>query len=125
MRRNSTQTAGLESAILKRIRDTNGTSRADVARDLGLSGSTAGVYVKRLIRDGFLTESVKIARVAGRRPTLLQLNPKGGEFIGVDFEARNILAVAVDFADKPQRQAHRLIEEGDSVDQIIGRSSRP
>lgn len=121
MRRNSVQTAHLESTMLKRIRMENGISRADLARDLGLSGSTAGVYVERLMDAGFLTESAKISTDAGRPPKLLQLNPNGGEFIGVDFEARNILAVAINFADKPLRHARGQIEEGDSVNVIVGK----
>lgn len=49
------------------------------------------------------------------------MNPDGGEFIGVDFEARNILAVAVDFSDRPLRNAHKVIEESDTVPQIIAK----
>jgi len=119
MRRNSVQTADLESDILKRIRVRSGISRVKLARDLGLSPSTVGVYVERLMAEGFLTESAKASRDNGRPPKLLHLNAAGGEFIGVDFEARNILAVAVDFADRPLRHAHKEIAEGDSVNVIV------
>ncbi len=119
MRRNSAQTSGLETTILKQIRSGDGISRVALARALGLAPSTAGIYVERLIADGFLIESAQTRRDAGRPPRLLHPNPDGGEFIGVDFEARNIMAVAVDFSDKPLRNAHRLIEEGDSVKQIV------
>jgi len=119
MRRNSAQTSGLESTILKQIRAGDGISRVELARTLGLAPSTAGIYVERLIADGFLIESARTRRDAGRPPRLLRPNPEGGEFIGVDFEARNIMAVAVDFSDRPLRNAHRFIEEGDSVQQIF------
>ncbi len=35
---------------------------------------------------------------AGRPPTSLVPNPDGGRFIGVDFEARNLMATVVDFS---------------------------
>ena len=107
--------------MLKRIRVCNGISRVDLARDLGLAPSTAGIYVERLMAEGFLTESAKTVRETGRPPKLLHLNPTGGEFIGVDFEARNIMAVAVDFADRPLRHSHKAIEEGDSVNRIVAK----
>src|SRR6185437_16891224 len=113
MRRNSIQTASLESDILKRVRAGNGISRVELARELGLSPSTAGVYVERLMERGYLTESARTTRDMGRPPKHLHLNPNGGEFIGVDFEARHIMATAVDFADKPLRRVHKLIGERD------------
>lgn len=122
MRRNSSQTADLESDILKRIRVSEGISRASLARELGLSGSTSGVYVGRLMEEGFLTEAIgKAARDGGRPAKLLHLNPNGGEFIGVDFEARNIMAVAVDFAERPVRRFHDTIAENDSVERIVAK----
>ena len=88
MRRNSLQTAGLESDILKHVRATSGVSRIELSRALGLAPSTAGLYVERLINEGFLIESDKLERNAGRPPMQLHLNSEGGEFVGVDFEAR-------------------------------------
>lgn len=118
MRRNCVQTADLESNMLKRIRATGGLSRVELARDLGLSPSTAGVYVERLIAEGFLVETEKVLG-AGRPRRLLRPNPDGGEFLGVDFEARNIMAVAVDFSDIPLRQAHKQIEAGTTAKETI------
>jgi glucokinase len=108
----------LESNLLKRVRSSDGVSRVELARHLGLAPSTAGIYVERLIEEGYLEESDKAERETGRPPMLLRLNPERGEFVGVDFEARNIMAVAVDFSDKPLRNAHLSIAESDSVEQI-------
>src|SRR5688572_380855 len=118
MRRTPHHTSDLESNILKRVRSSNGVSRVELARHLGLAPSTAGIYVERLIEEGYLEESDKAERETGRPPMLLRLNPERGEFVGVDFEARNIMAVAVDFSDKPLRNAHLRIAESDSVVQI-------
>jgi glucokinase len=118
MKRLALQAANLESSILKGVRAADGISRVELARRLGLAPSTAGIYVERLLADGYLQEADKAEREAGRPPVLLRLSPEAGEFIGVDFEARNIMAVAVDFSDQPLRYAHLRIAETDSVEQV-------
>lgn len=119
MRRNSLQTSELESDILKQARSSIGVSRVELARSLGLAPSTVGIYVERLIAEGFLLETDKAERETGRPPMLLRLNPEGGEFVGVDFEATNILSVAVDFSDKPLRNARSQIVPGNSADEVL------
>jgi N-acetylglucosamine repressor len=119
MRRSPLQISGLESGILKHVRASSGVSRVDLARALGLAPSTAGIYVERLIDDGFLEESAKAERETGRPPMLLRLNPEGGEFVGVDFEATTILSVAVDFSDKPLRNARSQLTPDDYADDVL------
>ena len=118
------QTASVESEILKRVRAHPGISRVALARDLRIAASTVGNYVGRLITEGFLTESEKIEREAGRPPTTLRLNPEGGQFIGVDFEARNIMAMAVDFSDQPLKHARSTIERSNTVGDILKKIER-
>jgi glucokinase len=101
------------------VRAAEGVSRVELARQLHLAPSTAGTYVDRLIAEGFLFEQKKAERDFGRPPTLLALNPGGGKFIGLDFEAHNLMATVVDFSQKPIRQVHETILESDSVEQII------
>jgi N-acetylglucosamine repressor len=55
---------------------------------------------------------------------LLALNPQGGRFIGVDFEASNLMASVVDFSQKPMRQIHHPILPAESVEQIIEKIER-
>lgn len=119
MRRNPLQTVDGEAAILRQVRASVGISRMELARELGLAPSTAGVYVERLIKEGLLLESEKAERESGRPPTLLRLNPAGGEFVGVDFEASTLMATAVDFSDRPLRSARRSIKSTDSVEGIL------
>lgn len=119
MRRKSTLTSHLESDIIKRVRASDGISRVELSRALGLAPSTAGIYVERLIKQEFIIEQEKASRNSGRPPVLLRLNPHGGCFIGVEFEARNIRAVAVDFADRPLRNSYRAIAEGESATNVL------
>ncbi|MDR3404285.1 MAG: ROK family transcriptional regulator [Chthoniobacter sp.] len=111
--------ARVEAELLKRLRAHDGLSRVELARELQLAPSTAGIYVDRLLRDRFIIERRKVDREQGRPPTLLTLNPDGGRFVGVDFEARSILATVVDFSQQVVKQARRAIREGDSVERIL------
>jgi N-acetylglucosamine repressor len=113
--------AHMEGDLLRRIRAQEGLSRVELARDLNLAPSTVGIYVDHLIEEGFLTESKRVGSEFGRPPTALALNPQGGRFIGVDFEARNIMATAVDFSQKPLKQYHGTITPADSIEVILAK----
>lgn len=114
--------ANLEAELLRRVRVQGGLSRVQLARELDLAPSTAGIYVDRLKREGFLLETETTEReTAGRPPTSLVPNPNGGRFIGIDFEARNLMATVVDFSQQPLRQVHKTIRPEDSADQILSK----
>jgi len=119
LKRSLEQIASIESEILKRVRAQPGISRISLARKLRIAPSTIGSYTSRLITEGFLLNSKNGDYEVGRPPMALRLNPEGGQFIGVDFEARNIMAMAVDFSDRPIRQAHKTIQKSDSASVII------
>ncbi len=111
--------AGLESKLLRVVRGKGPISRVNLARELELVPSTAGIYVERLLKDRFLIETTAAARTHGRPPILLQLNPEGGRFIGVDFDARQIMAVAVDFAQQPLVQVRRTIPARSGTERVL------
>jgi glucokinase len=113
--------AHLEGDLLRLVRAQEGLSRIELARSLNLAPSTVGIYVDHLIEEGFLSESKRIGSEFGRPPTALTLNAQGGRFIGVDFEARNIMATSVDFSQRPLRQFHDTIAESDSIEAILSK----
>jgi predicted NBD/HSP70 family sugar kinase len=113
--------ANVEAELLRRVRSHEGLSRVDLARQLHLAPSTIGAYVNRLIEEGFLFERQKADRDFGRPPTLLALNPQGGRFIGVDFEAENLMATLVDFSQQPIRRVHQTMNAGETAEAIIDR----
>src|SRR3984957_18639357 len=117
------QMGSLEAEILKRVRAHPGFSRVGLARKLQIAPSTVGNYVGRLVSEGFLIEhpagSPTGEAEAGRPATALRLNPDGGYFVGIDFEARNIMGMSVDFSDTPIKHIHEEIAESDSVPQIL------
>jgi glucokinase len=116
--------ASQQADLLRHVRAREGLSRVELARILSLAPSTVGIYVDHLVEQGFLFEGKARERDFGRPPTILALNPQGGRFIGVDFEARNIMAVAVDFSQRTLQRYHDTIAVGESVENILRKIER-
>ncbi|HEY1785852.1 MAG TPA: ROK family protein [Pirellulales bacterium] len=109
----------LESMMVRLVRARGGISRVELARKLRLVPSTAGIYVDRLLGEGYLSETAAPARGLGRPPVALHLNPRAGRFVGVDFDARQIWATAVDFAQQPLEEARRTIPARATVERVL------
>jgi glucokinase len=99
----------LHAAIVNLVRKAGSLSRVELARQLHVAPSTAGIHADRLVARGFLREERKLRTAAGRRPTLLSLNPASGCFIGVDFDASTLYALSLDFAGRVTRETKRLL----------------
>lgn len=108
-RRKPQAVASAEDALIRCVRTRGTAARSDLADELGLVPSTIGVYVERLVRDGFLLETVTGERGLGRPPVKLRLNPARGRFIGVDFDARNVMGISVDFSQNPLKRLERVL----------------
>lgn len=111
--------AEVEAALVKHIRSANGLSRIELATALALSPSTIGVYVDRLLREGILIEGSRSASGIGRPRTTVMLNPKAGQFVGVDFHADEILAISMDFAQNPLKEARHPIRPTDTAADVV------
>lgn len=111
--------AGVEAELLKRLRRHDGLSRTELARELGLATSTAGIYVDRLIHEGFVQETGKVERPFGRRPRVLRPNPTAGRFVGVDFEPHGLATTVVDFSLQVVRQTRLGLRAAGSADWIL------
>jgi predicted NBD/HSP70 family sugar kinase len=109
----------LESAMIRLVRARSGISRVELARKLKLVPSTAGIYVDRLLAEGYLLETAVTVRGVGRPPVVVELNPRAGRFVGVDFDARQIFATAVDFAHQPLQEALRTIPARATVERVL------
>jgi glucokinase len=111
--------AALESSLIQHLRLRDGVSRVELARAMDVAPSTIGLYVDRLIRDGFLREGTKARGQTGRPPITLELNPRAGQFIGVDFEARQLSAVAVDFSQRILQRRRMAIKASDTAATVV------
>ena len=109
----------MESAMVRLVRARGAFRYVELARALKLVPSTAGIYVDRLRAGGYLLEMAKPAQGVGRPPVGLQLNPRAGRFVGVDFDARQIFATAVDFAQRPQGAVRRAIPSRTGAERVL------
>src|SRR3989338_1834858 len=71
-------------AILDIIRRTREVSRAEISRITHLNIVTISNYIDDYISKGLVLEKGLDISSGGRRPELLQLNPKYGYAIGID-----------------------------------------
>lgn len=113
--------AEAESELIRLVRQSESISRVELARSLNLAPSTIGVYVDRLVSEGYLQEGRKVVGGAGRPRTILELDPQAGHFIGVDFEASQIAITSVDFSQEVRQQEVIRILAADSADQVVNK----
>ena len=83
-------------AILELIRKKGPISRADISRALGLNIVSVSNYLDFYINKKMVLEVGFDISSGGRRPELLELNPKSAYIAGVDVSPDNIKAVVTD-----------------------------
>ena len=117
--------------VINEIRNSITISRADVARESGLSAPTVSRIVDELIREGLVREIGEGVSQGGRRPTLLKISARDNFIIGVDLGTTNIYGILSDFDAKIIAEIKRptLVEEGfpgvmRRTAEIIGELSR-
>jgi glucokinase-like ROK family protein len=82
--------------ILNVIREERLISRAEIAKRTRLSRSTVSSIVDKLLETGFIREQGIGESRGGRRPILLDFNPRAGFVVGLDIGATHLLAVVAD-----------------------------
>ncbi len=85
--------------VLNYVRFTpGGISRADLARQLGLSRAAITSIVNDLLDAKLVRETVDGPLTGGRRPKMLGINPNGGYVVGVDIGATHVGLLLADFS---------------------------
>lgn len=85
------------------------TSRAEIARQTGLTRAAVSSLVAELITDGLLRELGQGTSAGGKPPTLLALNERGREIVTLDLGHRPFRAGLVDLAGR----VHHQVDAGD------------
>ncbi|MEH6991579.1 ROK family protein [Neobacillus drentensis] len=85
-----------KTTILNKIRLSGSISRADIARETGITPPTVSSMVKELIRENLVIESHLGQSLGGRKPTLLQLKEDGYYVIGIDAGSKTIKGIISD-----------------------------
>ncbi|HWD69217.1 MAG TPA: ROK family transcriptional regulator [Solirubrobacteraceae bacterium] len=84
------------SLLIELVRESRPISRADLARQSGLSAATVSNIVAQLIERGILVEVAIAAPTGGRPPVLLDIDASGGYVIGIKLRGDGITTVVCD-----------------------------
>ncbi|WP_395745451.1 ROK family protein [Prosthecobacter sp.] len=106
-------------AALLQVRSGRATSRTTLARALGISPSTTGLYVDQLIAEKYLNESGLNQGPMGRPRRTLTTRPEAGWFAGVEFNAQRIQAVGVDFSGTLKMTVEQSLPPEVTAEQVI------
>jgi len=87
--------------ILNRLRLQGAISRADLAKQTGLTRSTISRIVDELLVENLVHEIAESQNDRGRPGILLSLNPKGGAAIGLEIGVHFISILLTDFLSTP------------------------
>ena len=83
-------------SILDIIRRSGPISRTEISRMTEINIVTISNYVTNYIQNGFVVEKGLDVSTGGRKPTLLELNARGGYVIGVDVGPANMVGIVAD-----------------------------
>lgn len=96
MRRNS-----IKIKTLELIKNSNGISRSELAKELDITPAGVGKVVNRFLENGIIEETSVGVSTGGRRPLILKINEKKiGEILGVSLAPRFIQIVLGDISGK-------------------------
>jgi glucokinase-like ROK family protein len=85
--------------ILDLIRFTpGGISRAEIARQMDLTRAAISTIIADLQAQGLVHSLAEGPTTGGRKPVLLEINPKRGYVVGIDMGATHLCIVVTDFA---------------------------
>lgn len=84
--------------VLTHIVQSGSTSRADLARECGLSLASATNIVTDLIGEGLVHETGSVASRGGRPITIIAPRPEGAYFVGADVGERGVAVELFDLA---------------------------
>ncbi len=119
MRKNPiVQRETLGAAVLQ-VRSGRATSRTTLAKALGISPSTTGLYVDHLIAEKYLNESGLNQGPMGRPRRILSTQAEAGWFAGLEFNAQRIQAVGVDFSGSLKVTVELPLPADVLADQVI------
>ena len=96
MRKNS-----IKIKTLELIKNSNGISRSELAKELDITPAGVGKVVNRFLENGIIEETSVGVSTGGRRPLILKINEKKiGEILGVSLAPRFIQMVIGDISGK-------------------------
>jgi len=105
-------------AVLESIKRNGPISKADISKITKLNIVTVSNYVNAFIEKGLVIEKGLDVSSGGRRPTMVELNPKANYVIGIDLGVHNIIGVLTDL-DAKVVQKEKAPRPRDSAEKVI------
>jgi predicted NBD/HSP70 family sugar kinase len=105
--------------ILNRLRLQGALSRADLAKQTGLTRSTISRIINDLCAEKLVHEIDSSQNDRGRPAILLSLNPKSGAAIGLEIGVHFISILLTDFLSTPIWRKHLVLQDNASSDNYI------
>ncbi len=100
-----------------------GTTRAEIARQTGLSRSAVGEVVGDLLSTGLVREKEARISRSGRRPIGLEIDPVAIHVVGVDVGATHIRVIVTDLSARPivelNQHHHIILGPQRTLDQVV------
>ncbi|GAA2161955.1 MULTISPECIES: ROK family transcriptional regulator [Glycomyces] len=91
--------SGLERSTLRELLIHGPKSRAEIARELGMSRASLTRVTRALIEQGLVADGpVKLRGATGRPSEVLRIRPEGRQFLGVKLTGDRLYAVVTDLA---------------------------
>lgn len=106
-------------AVLQLIRSGAVTSRAALAKALGVSASTAGLRVQALIDHGYVQETADGLPLGGRRPRHLALRYDYGEVVAVDLGSHHATVAWFDMSGLLRRSQSKDVHIADGPEKVM------
>lgn len=119
MRRNLVVHREVLGAAILHVRSGQAVSRTSLSKRLGISPSTTGLYVDKLIADGYLNESGLTQGAMGRPRRILKTEPAAGWFAGIEFNASRMQATGVNFSGQRTSGSSRVLPPGVTAEQVL------
>ena len=104
-------------AILEVIRKNGPISRTDISKSTELNIVTVSNYVNHYIKKGLVIEGELDESTGGRKPVLVELNPKAGYIVGVGLNMLSMVGILVDLEINvlKEMKRERVPENSESV----------
>ncbi|KKB74046.1 MULTISPECIES: ROK family transcriptional regulator [Bacillus] len=108
-----------KSIILNKIRTSEPISRAQIAKETGITPPTVSSIVKELIEQGLVTESALGHSSGGRKPTMLHINSGAFYVIGVDAGPETVECILTDLTGEIFHRTSSLLKKPLTNEQFI------
>ena len=108
-----------KKAILNLLRKQGPMSKADIARELGLSFPAVSYNTKKLLTENSVYEVGVADNALGRKGTLLAFNSRKAYLVGVDIGRNNIRSMCSDIGGEILSYNTKRIQNSDTIQQVI------